>query len=108
METIDINHFAKVKLRTGEILEAAAHPDADKLYVLKVNLGDRTVQIVAGIRLSYKPEELIGKKVVVVENLEPKPLRGVLSEGMLLAASSPNGPVIISPEKAVENGAIIK
>ena len=108
MDTIDIGHFAKVKLKTGEILEVSAHPDADKLYVLKVNLGDRLIQIVAGIRLSYKPEELIGKKVVVVENLEPKPLRGVISEGMLLAASSPNGPVIISPEKAVGNGATVK
>ncbi|MEW6086871.1 MAG: hypothetical protein AB1498_00955 [bacterium] len=108
METIDINHFAKIKLKTGEILEAVPHPDADKLLVLKVNLGDKTIQLVAGIKLSYKPEELTGKKVVVVENLEPKPLRGILSEGMLLAASSANGPVIISPEKIVENGSMVK
>jgi methionyl-tRNA synthetase len=100
--------FLKMKLRTGKIVEAAAHPNADKLLVLKVDLGDKTIQLVAGIKASYAPESLPGKIVVVLENLEPKPLRGVESQGMMLCATVDGLPVILSPEKDAPAGCVVK
>ncbi len=73
-------------LRVGLIEEVKAHPDADKLYILRVNLGKETRQLVAGLKKYYAPEELQGKKIIVIANLEPAKLRGQLSKGMLLAA----------------------
>jgi len=69
----------------GKILEAEEHPDADKLVVLKVDLGSEHRQLVAGLREYYEPKELVGRTVVVLANLEPRKLRGVWSQGMLLA-----------------------
>lgn len=83
---ITIDDFDKVDLVMGEIIEAQRHPKADKLLVFKVNIGDEIRQIVSGIAKFYKPEDLVGKKVVVVKNLKPVNLRGVKSEGMLLCA----------------------
>lgn len=82
---ISFEDFTKVELVVGEIKECEKHPNADKLLVLKIDTGDRIRQIVSGISGSYTVEEMIGKKVVVVKNLEPVELRGVLSEGMILA-----------------------
>jgi len=100
--------FMKVNLRIGNILEAGPHPNADKLMVLKVDLGEKVIQLVAGIRASYTAEELPGKRIVVVENLEPKPLRGVESQGMLLAASVDGKPVLLTPEREVAAGTQVK
>ena len=100
--------FMKVNLRIGRILEAGPHPNADKLMVLKVDLGEKVIQLVAGIRTAYTPEELPGREIVVVENLEPKPLRGVESQGMLLAASVDGKPVLLTPEKDVVPGTQVK
>jgi len=86
-ELIAFEDFAKVKLRAGKILAASPHPNADKLLVLSVDIGEeRPRQIVAGIAAKYAPETLVGKQVVVVINLKPAKLRGAMSEGMLLAA----------------------
>lgn len=84
---ITIDDFAKVQLKTGLIVECSKHPDADRLLVLKVQVGDEVRQIVSGISAYYKPEELLQKKVVVVANLKKTKLRGIESEGMILAAA---------------------
>lgn len=105
---INIEEFRKLELKVGVIKEVNDHPDADRLYVVIVDLGDKTKQLVAGIKSSYTKEELIGKQVVVVDNLEPALLRGVESQGMLLAASDDTGISIISPQKAVKLGSIVK
>ena len=85
---IDIEEFKKIKLVVGEIIECKVHPNADKLLVTKIDTKDKVRQIVSGIAKNYTPEQLIGKKVVVVTNLKPVELRGVLSEGMVLAGKN--------------------
>ncbi len=106
---VSIQDFFQTKLMIGQIKEAEEHPDADRLYVIKVDLGEEAPrQLVAGIRASYTKEELIGKKVVVVSNLEPATIRGVESQGMILAASSEAGAVLLSPEKDVPVGSAVK
>src|SRR4030042_4137278 len=95
---INIEDFRKLELRIAQIKEVNDHPDADRLYIITLDLGDKTKQVVAGIKGSYQKEELLGKQVVVVDNLEPAVLRGVESQGMLLAASDETGVVIITPE----------
>lgn len=83
---ISRDQFQAVDLRAGRVLEARPHPNADRLLVLSVDLGEATPrQIVAGIRADHPPETLIGRVIVVVANLEPAVLRGVESQGMLLA-----------------------
>ncbi|MDI6606537.1 MAG: methionine--tRNA ligase subunit beta [Candidatus Omnitrophota bacterium] len=103
-----IEEFKRIELKVAEIKEVNEHPNADRLYVITVDLGGRTKQVVAGIRGSYKKGELIGKQVVVVDNLEPASLRGVTSEGMILAASDESGITIISPERKMQLGSIVK
>ncbi|MFH0790755.1 MAG: methionine--tRNA ligase subunit beta [Candidatus Omnitrophota bacterium] len=105
---IKIDEFRKIELKVAQIKEVMDHPNADRLYVLKIDLGDKTKQIVAGIRGSYQKEELVGKQVVVVDNLEPVILRGVESQGMLLAASDETGIVIINPARTVQLGSMVK
>lgn len=100
--------FKKLELKVAEIKEVNDHPNADRLYVLIIDLGDKTKQVVAGIKNSYKKEELIGKQVVVIENLEPAVLRGVESQGMLLAASDETGIAIISPGRKMKPGSVVK
>lgn len=86
-EMIEFSDFAKIQLRTGKVLEAEPHPNADRLLVLKVDVGEEAPRnIVAGIANKFAPSDLVGKQVVVVVNLKPAKLRGVVSEGMLLAA----------------------
>lgn len=85
---ITIDDFAKVQLKVGEVIECEKHPKADKLLVSKIKVGNEVRQIVSGIAAYYKPEEFKGKKVVVVTNLKPVKLRGVLSEGMVLCAAT--------------------
>jgi methionine--tRNA ligase beta chain len=104
--TIQYDDFAKLQLRVGTVLECKVHPKADKLLVLQVDLGTETRQICAGLRQHYQPEQLVGKQIVVVANLEPKPLRGEMSAGMLLAATdAATGKVIfVSPSDSVPPG----
>lgn len=103
-----IEDFKKIELKVAEIKEVNDHPNADRLYVIVLDLGDKTKQVVAGIKASYSKEELVGRQVVVVDNLEPAMLRGVESQGMILAASDDQGIVIITTEKKVKIGSIVK
>ncbi len=105
---VNIEDFRKIELKVAVIKEVMDHPNADKLYVITVDLGEKTKQLVAGIKGSYQKEELVGKQVVVVDNLEPAVLRGVESEGMLLAASDENGITIVTPERKIKLGSIVK
>jgi tRNA-binding protein len=100
--------FKKLELVVAQIKEVAEHPNADRLYVLKIDTGKEEKQLVAGIRSSYTKEELIGRKIIVINNLEPAVIRGETSNGMLLAATGENGPVFLSPEKDVPVGSIVK
>ena len=106
---ITIEEFLNVELRTGVIRSVATHPNADKLYLIKVDLGDLGErQLVAGIRNYYDPEELIDSSIVVVVNLEPVSIRGEMSEGMLLAAKdSLNRLALIGPSREVSIGSSI-
>ena len=106
MATID--DFRKMEFRIAEIKDVSEHPNADKLLVLTLDLGDKTKQVVAGIKSAYSKETLIGKQVVVVDNLDTAVLRGVESQGMVLAASDENGIVIVSPEKKLKIGSVVK
>ncbi|MBI4335737.1 MAG: methionine--tRNA ligase subunit beta [Candidatus Omnitrophica bacterium] len=103
-----IEEFRKLEMKVGKILEVNDHPNADKLYVIKVDLGDSQKQLVAGIKPSYKKEDLVGKQVAVVTNLEPAMLRGVESQGMILAASDENGIAVMTTDKPVKLGSIVK
>jgi methionyl-tRNA synthetase len=87
-DPVSYETFAKLDLRVAKVLEARPHPNADKLVLLQIDVGDQQKQIIAGIRQHYSPEQLVGKLIVVVNNLEPAMLRGETSNGMLLAATS--------------------
>lgn len=97
-EPITYEDFAKIELRVAKILEARPHPNADKLMLLQIDVGDAQKQIVAGIRAHYTPEQLVGKSIVVVNNLAPAMLRGEVSNGMLLAASSGDRVILLTPD----------
>ena len=105
---ITIDQFKTVELRVGTVKTAEPHPNADRLLVLRVDVGGEERQIVAGIRAAYDPATLVGRQVVVVANLEPATLRGVESQGMLLAAAGESGPVVVSPEKPVPAGSVVR
>lgn len=105
---ITYDDFRKTELKIAVIKNAAIHPDADKLYVLKVDVGGVEKQLVAGIRPYYPAEELIGRQVIIVDNLEPRSVRGVESQGMLLAASDDEGLSILSLDKPRKPGSIVK
>ncbi len=108
-EYISIDDFNKVDLRIAKILEASAVEGADKLLCLKVELGDETRQIFAGIKSAYQPEQLVGRHVVVVANLAPRKMRFGLSEGMVLAAGAGGGDIwLISPDDHAPSGAKVK
>ena len=93
---IQYDDFAKLELRVATVLECKAHPNADKLLVLQIDLGTEKRQICAGLRQHYPPEQLIGKQIVVVANLAPRSMRGEISQGMLLAATdAATGKVIV-------------
>ena len=105
---ISIEDFMKMELIVAQVKEVNEHPNADRLYVLKVDTGSEERQLVAGIRLSYTPEELIGRRVVIVANLEPATIRGEESRGMILAASDESGIAVLSPDKEVALGSRVK
>jgi len=105
---ITYDDFSKMELKTGKVLEASAHPNADKLLVLKVDVGDKQIQLVAGIKATYTPEAIVGKTVVVLTNLEPRLLRGVESQGMVLAATTPEGIRVLAVDGSSPAGCTIK
>lgn len=105
---IKFEDFQKVDLRIGKIIKAEKIEDSEKLLKLNVDFGEEKRQLVAGIAKFYSPESLIGKEIVVVFNLEPKKIRGIESQGMLLAADFGGKPVLLIPEKEVPPGTKIK
>jgi|SRR3990170_1866183 len=105
---ITIEDFGKVDLRVGTVTAASPHPNADRLVVVQVDLGSEQRQLVAGVRAHYEPQALVGRQVVVVANLQPATLRGVESQGMLLAASDGNQIVLLAPDKSVSPGSRVR
>lgn len=98
-DPIAYDDFAKVELRVAKVVEARPHPNADKLMLLMIDVGEEAPrQIVAGIRLHYTPEQLVGKLITVVVNLQPATLRGETSNGMLLAATSGDKVLLLTPD----------
>ena len=100
--------FKKLEFKIAVIKDVVEHPNADRLYVITVDLGDKTKQVVAGIRANYKKEDLIGRQVVIVDNLDPAVLRGVESQGMILASSDESGISVISPDRQMKLGSVVK
>ncbi len=114
MPLIPFRDFEKVELRIARIISAARVDGSEKLIRLQLDAGDKNEagesvprQILAGIGKVYAPENIVGKEIVIVANLEPRKLMGLESQGMLLAASDENGPVILMPEKDVPPGSAI-
>ncbi len=97
-EEITIDDFAKVEMKVGEVLECKPVEGAKKLLVSQIKIGDEIRQIVSGIAMAYTPEEMVGKKVIVITNLKPCKLRGVLSEGMILAAGEGDSISLVTPD----------
>ncbi|MDD5422663.1 MAG: methionine--tRNA ligase subunit beta [Candidatus Omnitrophota bacterium] len=100
--------FKKLEFKTAKIKEVNDHPNADRLYVIMLDVGDKTKQVVAGIKNAYKKEDLVGRQVVLVDNLDPAMLRGVESQGMILAASDDKGMAIVTPDKEMTPGSVVK
>lgn len=101
---ISLEDFQKVDLRVGKVLRAERIENSNKLIKLEVDLGNKKKTIVAGIGKKYNPEEIVGQLIIVVVNLEPKEIKGIKSEGMLLAVDSQNGPVLVVPLEQVFPG----
>ena len=105
---INYDDFAKIELKIAKILTVEPVDGSEKLLKLQIDIGGEQRQIISGIAKSYTSEQLIGKSVVVIANLEPRMIMGLESNGMLLAASGDNGPVILLPETEVPPGTGIK
>ncbi len=104
---ITIEDFKKIELRIARILDVREVPGADRIWHLTVELGDQTRELVAGVKKHYDRERLIGKHIVVIQNLEPAVIRGVTSHGMLLAAKSGDELVLLTPDQPIASGAIV-
>jgi methionyl-tRNA synthetase len=105
---ITYEDFSKLELRTAKILSAARVDGSEKLLKLQVSIGSEERQIIAGIGKNHQPEDLVGRVIVIIANLEPRKLMGLESQGMLLAADSEAGPVILTTESESEPGMKIK
>ena len=103
---VSFEDFKKLDLRIARILKVEDHPNADKLYLVTLDLRGQEKTLVAGIRQHYQKEDLVGKLVVVVNNLEPAVIRGVESSGMILAASDNDKKhiIVLTPDKPIETG----
>ena len=106
-ENIEFEDFEKMDLRLGLIEECSYHPDADKLLVFKVKIGIERRTIVSGIRKWYKPQDLVGKKVVILANLKPRKIRGIESKGMILSAEHGDDLSVLTVLNDVKDGADI-
>lgn len=107
-DTITYDYFSKMKLKVAEVIEAQKFEGTDKLLKLQVSLGEEKRQVIAGIAKYYKPEDLIGRKIVIIANLAPAKIRGEYSQGMILAAEDESGVFFLTPEKDVKAGSGIK
>ncbi|MDP4012616.1 MAG: hypothetical protein Q8R00_03360 [Candidatus Nanoarchaeia archaeon] len=108
MSEITFKEWENFDFRVGQILEVNDHPKADKLYLLKVDLSEKQIQLVAGLKSFYKPKELLNQRVIVFANLEPAMIRGQKSEGMILCAEKDNIVSFLTPEREVPLGAKIR
>ncbi|MCF7916227.1 MAG: hypothetical protein K9L61_00425 [Candidatus Omnitrophica bacterium] len=100
--------FKKLEIKVGKVIKVEDHPNAEKLYLLTLDVGDKTIQLVAGIKPFYGVSDLEGKLIPVVVNLEPKNIRGVESEGMILAAESSDDVSVLTSDKNIEPGSIVR
>ena len=107
-DQVKIDHFFKLQLRVARVLSAERIAGTDKLMRLEVDLGDEQRQLVAGIAEAYTPEEIVGRRIVVVANLKPARIRGVESQGMLLAADLDGRPSLVSVEDGVALGTRVR
>mgnify|MGYP001600117905 FL=1 len=105
---ITIEEFRKLNIRIARIKEVIDHPGADRLYIVRLMIGEEEREVVAGIKKAYTKEELVGKLVAVVENLEPAVIRGVESKGMILAVHDGETFAVLSPDRPVSPGSIVK
>ena len=105
---INIDDFKKVELKVAKVISAERVEDSEKLLKLEVDLNDEKRQIIAGIGKAYNPEDLTGKEIIIVANLEPRSLMGLESQGMVLAANAESGPVLLIPDKEVVPGTEIR
>ena len=109
--SIPLADFQKVSLRVGMIAQALPHPNADRLLVLQVDVGGeppQRLQVVAGIKAQYAVDTLVGRSVIVVTNLAPATIRGVESQGMVLAASREQELTLVVPDRPIATGAVVK
>ncbi len=107
-EEIDVDLFRKIDLKVGKVIKAEDVEKSNKLIKLTVSLGDREKTILSGIRKSYKAEDLIGKKIIIIDNLKPAKMMGLESQGMLLAASNEEGNIsILTVDKDIKEGSTI-
>ncbi|NQT47061.1 MAG: methionine--tRNA ligase subunit beta [Candidatus Omnitrophica bacterium] len=104
---INIDDFKKLSIKIGRIKKVEDHPNADKLYVVIVDIGGEDRQVIAGIKQYYKPDELVGKQAVILENMQPATIRGVESQGMLLAAKDDERLSVLIPEREMKEGSLI-
>lgn len=108
MEKISLSDFQKIDLRVGKIIKVEKIENTDKLYKIEVDLGNEKRTIVSGIADKYTPDELMGQLIIIVANLEEKVIRGVESEGMLLAVDDESGPVLVVPLSQVKVGTKVR
>ncbi|MBI4019985.1 MAG: methionine--tRNA ligase subunit beta [Candidatus Aenigmarchaeota archaeon] len=105
---ISHDDFSRMEIRVAEVLSAEKVEGADKLVKMEVDMGEEKRQIVAGIARRYPADGLVGKKIVILANLEPRKIRGVESRGMLLAAGDEGNLVLLTTDGDIENGAKVK
>jgi len=105
---VSLAELKKLDIRIANVLEVKDHPNADKLLLLKIDTGEKEKQIVAGIKNFYNKEDLLGKQIVIVDNLEPAIIRGQTSEGMLLAAQNTQFISVLIPDKPIKEGSQVR
>ncbi len=106
-DKISIDEFRKIKLRVGKVISAEEVENSSKLLKLVISFKDEQRQVIAGIKNHYKPEELVGKKLIVVFNLKPAKLMGLVSDGMILAASDGEKLSVLTVDKDIDEGSYI-
>ena len=104
---VKFDEFKRLDLRIAKVVGVEEHPNADKLYIVTIDTGGEKKKVVAGIKEHYKPDEVMGKSVAVITNLEPATIRGVESHGMILAAKDSKGLSVLTPDKDIETGSRI-
>lgn len=105
---LTFDDFRKLDIRIGTVISAARIPGTDKLLTLEIDVGTEKRQIVAGIAETYLPDDLIGKEIPVLLNLEPRKIRGVESHGMILAVDADGKPILLHPDRGVPSGSTVR